>query len=98
MAFLDVITFISWIIRFFGMLVFGLAAGWFTLFAFKQPEGRWQVQIAVYLGILLLFGLLARFLSGGALGGFALGLGGGLLFWGLKAENPPEDEVTDEEK
>ncbi len=97
MAFLDLVNFVSWIVRFLGMLVFGLAAGWFTLFAFKQPKKHWQLQIAVYLGILLLFGLLARFTTAGALGGFALGLGGGLLYWGLKTEKSPEDEVAEEE-
>lgn len=97
MDFLDVISFLSWIVRFFGMLVFGLAAGWFALFAFNQPERRWQLQIAVFLGVFLLFGLLAQFTSAGALGGFSLGLGAGLLFWGLKADSPPEDEAADEE-
>jgi len=97
MDFLDVVAFISWIVRFLGLVVFGVAAGWFSLYAFKQPEGRWELQIAVFLGLFLLFGLMARFSSAGALGGFALGVGGSLLFWGLKAEKPPEEDTPEEE-
>jgi hypothetical protein len=97
MDFLDVVAFLAWIVRFLGLLVFGVAAGWFSLYAFKQPEGRWQLQIAVFLGLFFLFGLLARFSSAGALGGFALGVGGGLLFWGLKGDRPPEEDTPEEE-
>lgn len=97
MDFLDVIAFVGWIIRFFGLLVFGIAAGWFTLLAFKQPEGRWQLQIAVFLGIFAFTALLADYTSAAGLGAFALGLGGGLLYWGTRGEKPPEEETPDEE-
>ena len=98
MDFLDVIALFSWIIRFLGLLIFGLAAGWFTLFAFKQPEKHWQLQIAVFLGLFLLFALIARFTSAGALGGFALGVGGGLLYWGLKSEKTPTENDPEGEE
>lgn len=96
MDFLDVVTFVSWIVRFLGLIVFGLAAGWFTLYAFKQPEGNWQLQIAAFLGLFLLFGLMAWFVSPGALGGFALGVGGALLYWGLRGERSPKEETPEE--
>lgn len=97
MDFYDFFAFIGWIIRFFGLLVFGVAAGWFTLYAFKQPEQCWQLQIAVFLGIFLFTALLAHYSSAGGLGGFALGLGGGLLYWGMRGEKSPEEEIPDEE-
>jgi hypothetical protein len=95
MDFLDVVALIGWIVRFLGLLVFGVAAGWFTFFAFQQPERNWQLQIAVFLGLFLLIALLARFTSAGALGGFALGVGGGLLFWGLRAEQSLDEEDSE---
>ena len=97
MNFLDIVSLISWIVRFLGLVVFGVAAGWFSLYAFKQPEKRWELQIAVFLGLFLLFALMARFTSAGALGGFALGVGGSLLFWGLKADAPPKEDEPEEE-
>ncbi len=97
MGFFDVVAFMGWMMRFLGLLVFGVAAGWFTLFAFKGSEGRWQLQSAVFLGIFAFTALLANFTSAGGLGGFVLGLGGGLLYWGLRGERPPDEEPSDEE-
>ena len=97
MDFYNVVAFFGWIIRFLGLLVFGVAAGWFTLYTFKQSEQRWQLQIAVFLGIFLFTALLAHYSSAGGLGSFTLGLGGGLLYWGMRAEKSPEEEIPDEE-
>ena len=98
MDFYDFVTFVGRIIQFVGLLIFGLAAGWFTLYAFKQPEPRWQLQIAVFLGIFLFTALLANSSSPGGLGGFALGLGGGLLYWGVRGGKSPDDETSEEEE
>ncbi len=96
MDFFDVVAIVGGIVRFFGLLVFGVAAGWFTLYAYRQPEKQWQLQIAVFLGFFLFAGLLARYVSAGGLGGFTLGAGGALLFWGLKADTTG-DEPGEEE-
>ncbi len=98
MDFFDVISFFGWIIRFVGLLIFGVASGWFTLYAFKQSEQRWQLQIAVFLGIFSFTALLAYYSSAGGLGGFALGLGGGLLYWGMRGEKSPDEETPAEEE
>ncbi|MBC8503431.1 MAG: hypothetical protein ISR58_05480 [Anaerolineales bacterium] len=96
MEFFDVIAFFGWVVRFVGLLVFGIAAGWFTLYAFNNDEGRWQMQIAVFLGIFLFTALLAYYSSAGGLGGFALGLGGGLLYWGMRGGKLPEEDPDEE--
>ncbi len=97
MGFLDVTAFLGSIVRLLGLLVFGVAAGWFTLYAFKQPEKRWQLQIAVFLGIFAFTALLANFSSAGGLGAFVLGLGAGLLNWGLRETDSSDEETPDEE-
>ncbi|MEA2008822.1 MAG: hypothetical protein U9O54_06845 [Chloroflexota bacterium] len=78
----------------FGLIVFGVAAGWFTLYAFQQPERRWELQSVVF-GVFFLFvALLARFSSPGAFGGFLLGVTGAFLYWGIfkKSASESEDE------
>lgn len=72
------------LVRFAGLIVFGLAAGWMSVEAYRK--GSWQVQIAALLGLFALAGIFARFATAGALGAFALGAGIGVLFWGLRKE------------
>jgi hypothetical protein len=95
--FMRVISLFGSLIRLLGLLVFGLSAAWFTLKAFNQPERRWQLQVAVFLGFFALAGLMARFTSPGGTGAFALGAGAGVIIWGLRAEREPGDEEEDEE-
>ncbi len=96
--FCDLIWFVGGVFQMLGLLVFGVAAAWFTLYAFRQPERRWQLQIAVFLGFLFFTALTLRFTSTGGAGGFLLGAGGALLFWGLRGEGEAEeDEVELEE-
>ena len=78
----DFLTILSELFRVFGMLVFGAAAGWFTLFAFRKRP--WQLQIAVVLGFFLLAGFISHSSPAGGVGAFGLGAGAALLFWGLK--------------
>jgi hypothetical protein len=96
--FFDFVTIFGGLIQFVGLLIFGLAAGWFTLFAFKQPDSRWQLQIAVFLGLFLFMALLANTTSPGGLGGFSLGLGVGLLYWGTREKKPMDEEDSEEEE
>ena len=94
--FFEVTSFIGIIIRLIGMLVFGVAVGWFTMFTFRQPERKWQLQIAVVLGFLSFSALALRFVSAGSAGAYAIGAGAALLFWGMKGE-AKEDEADSEE-
>jgi hypothetical protein len=96
MNFYDVISLLGGILQALGLLVFGAAAGWFTLMAYRKAEGRWQLQIAVYLGFFLFIALLARFSTPAGLGAFALTAGGALLFWGLRDGEAEEDESGEE--
>ncbi len=98
MDFYDVITLLGGILQALGLLVFGVAAGWFTLLAYRKAEGRWQLQIAIYLGLLLFTALLGRFSTPSGLGAFAFSAGAALLFWGLREEQSGQDETPDEEK
>jgi len=75
-----------------GLIVFGVAAGWFTLYAFRQPERHWGLQSVVF-GVFFLFvALLARFSSPGAFGGFLLGAAGAFLYWGIFKKEASESE------
>ncbi|MFN3742446.1 MAG: hypothetical protein ACK4VW_07225 [Anaerolineales bacterium] len=79
------------LVRFAGLIIFGLAAGWMSLDAYRKES--WQVQIAALLGLFALMGIFVRFATAGALGAFALGAGLGVLFWGLrKEEKEPEKD------
>ncbi len=66
-----------------GLLLFGITAGWFTLFAVNQPEKTWQLQSIVYSVFLVFIALMVRYLPPGALGAFLVGTAGALFYWGL---------------
>lgn len=66
-----------------GMIVFGVTAGWFTLFAFNSEEKTWQLQGLVFAVFLLFVALLARAVAPGSLGSFLLGAGAAFIFWGI---------------
>ncbi len=84
--FTDVISFFGGMLRFLGMFVFGLSAGWFTWRAYREPERDWQLQAAAYLGFLLLSAFVIRYASAGSTGGFLLSAAGTLLYLGLRDE------------
>ena len=95
--FANFISFFGGMLRFLGMFVFGLSAGWFTWRTFREPERSWQLQAAAYLGFFLLSAFVIRFSPAGSTGGFLLGAAGTLLFRGLrnegvlKTKTPPDD-------
>jgi len=95
--FSDFVSFLGVTLRLIGLLVFGVATGWFTLYAFRQPERKWQLQIAVFLGFLLMTALTLRFTSAGSAGTFVLGAGGALLYWGRGTKKEPESTGENEE-
>jgi hypothetical protein len=84
------------VIRLLGMLTFGAATGWFTLYAFRQAKDHWQLQTAIFLGFFFFVALAIRFTSASGIGGFGLGAGAAMLFWGLKKDSDSEEEKESE--
>ncbi len=78
----DLMELLGFIVRPLGGLAFGLGMGWLAVQAFK---GRgWQLAVATILGLMASFVLLGRWVpSPGTLGGYGLGVGVGLMLWGM---------------
>jgi len=96
MTYLDVFDIIGYVLRFLGALVFGLSMGWLTIRMVKQEALAWQLAVAMYLGLLAAFVLLGHWVGGGAtLGAFGIGVGAGLLVWGLVQPKPKDKEDGD---
>jgi hypothetical protein len=82
-TFYDAIGILGFFVQLLGLVLFGIATGWFTLYMSNQPERTWQLQAIVY-GVLFAFiALMVRFLTPGALGVFLTGTAGAMIFWGL---------------
>jgi len=94
--FFSLMSFLGGILRIIGLFVFGIAVGWFTLFAFRYPERKWQFQIAAYLGFLLFTALTLQFASPGGSGAFVLGAGSTLLYLGTKKDQGIAGEEPDD--
>lgn len=93
MTYLDVFDIIGYVLRFLGALVFGLGMGWLTIRLVKQEMVAWQLTVAMYLGLLATFALLGHWVGGGAtLGAFGIGVGAGLLVWGMFRPKPKDTE------
>ena len=85
----DVITLLASLVRFLGFAVFGLGAGYLAVDLLRRAV--WQVQVAVFLGLVGLAIALTHFSAVGALGAFTLGAGVAVLIWGLP-KKPKEEE------
>ncbi|MFP3852747.1 MAG: hypothetical protein ACLFWD_00490 [Anaerolineales bacterium] len=84
---LPILEILGYVLRVLGSLVFGLAAGWLAIRTLTWQRESWQVVVAVFLGLLASFVLVGNWVpGGGTLGAYGLGLGAGLLIWGLAAE------------
>lgn len=92
----QILNIIGVLIRFVGVILFGLAIGWFTLTAFKR-ETTWHYQAVL---LVVFFGFFAAVFwnsNPGVLGGLTLGTGLAILFWGMRKANekvvpPPAEE------
>lgn len=83
---------LGYVLRVLGALVFGLSAGWLSLRTLKWQKESWELAIAVFLGLLASFVLVGHWVDGGGtLGAYGLGLGAGILIWGLGGERSSED-------
>ena len=87
----EVIEIIGMFVQVLGLILFGVAAGWFTLHVISQPEKNWQLQSIVYSVFLIFVALMTKHLTPGALGAFLVGTAGAMIYWGLiKNREKPE--------
>lgn len=89
------------LLRFLGMLVTGAGLAWFGLDIYKKSSGNWYLLMALVLGLFGLVIAMTVYLTSGALGAFGLGLGGGLLLFGLlpgRKKDDNEDDKKDKKK
>jgi F0F1-type ATP synthase assembly protein I len=92
----QILNILGVLVRFVGVIVFGLAVGWLTLTAFKR-ETPWYYQAVL---LVVFFGFFAAVFwnsNPGVLGGLTLGTGLAILLWGMrkaneKVEPPPAEE------
>lgn len=85
---------LGYVLRVVGVLVFGLATGWLAIRTLKWQKESWETAVAVFLGLLASVVLLGHWVEGaGALGAYGLGLGAGLLIWGLGGERSNNEEA-----
>ena len=93
----DLIVLFSALVRLLGFAGIGLASGWLTLEFLRKAQQAWQLQIAVFLGIIGLIVALSYFLLGApsALGMFGIGLVVAILVWGMQK---PKKEKKEEKK
>lgn len=93
MDFIEVLAILGYFLRLIGALVFGLAAGWLVLQAFKPEVFHWQLAIAAVLGLFFTFALIGHWVPGGAtLGGFGIGAGLAVILWGIARIGKAGDE------
>ena len=83
-----IIELLASLIRFLGLVVFGLGFGWLALDLLKKAQ-LWYLQMAIFLGTA---GLMIAFAFGGwlGIGPLALGLGVALLIWGIMKKEKKE--------
>ncbi len=87
MDFLDVVGLFTGLLRTLGAAVFGLGIAWLTLQAYRWEKGGWELAAASTLGLMATFVLTGFWVRGaGTLGGLGLGVGAGLLIWGLSQD------------
>jgi xanthine/uracil permease len=90
-TFYEVLEIIGVFVQVLGLVLFGIAAGWFTLHVISQPEKNWQLQSIVYSVFLVFVALMVRYLTRGANGAFLVGAAGAVIYWGLiKNREKPE--------
>jgi hypothetical protein len=76
----ELLNILGFAIRVGGMIVLGVAMGYFTIEFYRKGQQVWMLQIALFLGFIGLVIALSTFTSPGTLGAFALGAGGTLIY------------------
>ncbi|NQS91841.1 MAG: hypothetical protein HQ574_05470 [Chloroflexi bacterium] len=82
-TFYDVVGVIGFFVQILGLVLFGVAAGWFTLNVINQADKTWQLQSIVYSVFLVFVALMVKYLTPGAFGALLTGLSGAMIYWGL---------------
>ena len=82
-VFYEVIEIVGMAVQFLGLILFGLAVGWFTISQTKGADQPWQLKSIVYSVFLVFVALMGNALTPGAFGSLLLGAAGALIFWGL---------------
>jgi len=82
-TFYDVIGIVGLFVQILGLILFGITAGWFTLYVINQPDKTWRLQGIVYSVFLVFVALLSRYLTAGAFGAFLTGTACAMFYWGL---------------
>ncbi len=89
----QVLNLLGVLLRFIGVVIFGLGVGWLTLTAFKR-ETPWYYQAVL---LVVFFGFFASIFwksDPGLLGGLTLGTGLALLLWG-RSKPKKVDELVE---
>ena len=86
----EIFSFLGFLLRAFGFLLFGFGGGRFMLDAFQKAN--WQLQIALALGFFGLLIGLTDFSSPGSAGAFALGAGVAFLMSGMAKKKEDGEE------
>jgi hypothetical protein len=87
----SILILFSQLFRFLGMVILGLGIGWLVLDLLKKIQA-WQGQVAIFLGLAGLIIAMTVFTGWGALGAFTIGVGVGILMWGLPKKQKKEEE------
>lgn len=82
-VFYEVIGIAGMIVQFLGLILFGIAAGWFTVSLVKGADQPWQLKSIVYSVFLVFMALMGNVLTPGAFGSLLLGAAGAMIFWGI---------------
>jgi NhaP-type Na+/H+ or K+/H+ antiporter len=85
----EIIELLASILRLIGMGVLGVGLGWLSLDLLRKTE-VWQMQVAVFLGLVGLVVAVANFTAWGALGAFTIGLGVAIFAWGMPKKKKEE--------
>jgi len=89
----EIIDLLGSIFRLIGMAVLGLGIGWLSLDLLRRAQD-WQLQIAVFLGLVGLVIAMTFFLAWGALGAFSIGVGVAIFLWGMPKKQKKENEKS----
>jgi hypothetical protein len=82
-VFNEVIGIVGMVVQFLGLIIFGIAVGWFTVSLAKGTDQPWQLKSIVYSVFLVFVALMGSALTPGAFGSLLLGAACAIIFWGM---------------
>jgi NhaP-type Na+/H+ or K+/H+ antiporter len=90
----DIVDLIASLIRLLGMAVLGVGIGYLVVDLLHKTQD-WRLLMAFFLGLIGLVIAMVVYLSSGALGAFAIGMGVAIFIWGMpkrRAEEQAEEK------